>query len=75
MVAGLTDHVWTFRELLTAQCEPLDSKVLADEHLCIHIGNNPFGTCSRARQCRGSPNPGSTSSDQGDFAFDASWHV
>jgi hypothetical protein len=22
MAAGLTDHVWTFRELLTATCEP-----------------------------------------------------
>src|SRR5262252_9264030 len=22
MAAGLTDHVWTFRELLTAKCEP-----------------------------------------------------
>jgi hypothetical protein len=24
MATGLTDHVWTFRELLTAQCEPLE---------------------------------------------------
>ena len=24
MAAGLTDHVWTFRELLTAKFEPLD---------------------------------------------------
>jgi hypothetical protein len=24
LVAGLTDHVWTFRELLTAKFEPLD---------------------------------------------------
>jgi hypothetical protein len=23
MAAGLTDHVWTFRELLTAKFEPL----------------------------------------------------
>jgi hypothetical protein len=23
MAAGLTDHVWTFRELLTAKCEPI----------------------------------------------------
>jgi IS1 family transposase/transposase-like protein len=26
MAAGLTDHVWTFRELLTAKFEPLDSQ-------------------------------------------------
>jgi IS1 family transposase/transposase-like protein len=26
MAAGLTDHVWTFRELLTVKCEPLDSQ-------------------------------------------------
>lgn len=26
MAAGLTDHVWTFRELLTAQCEPLHNQ-------------------------------------------------
>jgi hypothetical protein len=24
MAAGLTDHVWTFRELLTAKFEPLE---------------------------------------------------
>jgi hypothetical protein len=24
MATGLTDHVWTFRELLTAKCEPLE---------------------------------------------------
>jgi hypothetical protein len=24
--AGLTDHVWTFRELLTAKCAPLESQ-------------------------------------------------
>jgi hypothetical protein len=23
MAAGLTDHVWTFRELLTAKVEPI----------------------------------------------------
>lgn len=26
MAAGSTDHVWTFRELLTATCEPFDSQ-------------------------------------------------
>jgi len=26
MAAGLTDHVWTVRELLTVKCEPLDSQ-------------------------------------------------
>jgi IS1 family transposase len=26
MAAGLTDHVWTLRELLTAKCEPLNSQ-------------------------------------------------
>jgi hypothetical protein len=26
MAAGLTDHIWTFRELLTAKFEPLDSQ-------------------------------------------------
>jgi hypothetical protein len=26
MAAGLTDHVWAFRELLTAKFEPLDSQ-------------------------------------------------
>jgi hypothetical protein len=26
MATGLTDHVWTFRELLTAKFEPLDSQ-------------------------------------------------
>src|SRR6267142_7084772 len=26
MTAGMTDHVWTFRELLTAKFEPLDSQ-------------------------------------------------
>jgi hypothetical protein len=35
MVAGLTDHVWTFRELLTAKFEPYILKVLADEHCCF----------------------------------------
>jgi len=29
MAAGLTDHVWTFRELLTATCEPLDSQSIS----------------------------------------------
>jgi IS1 family transposase/transposase-like protein len=29
MAAGLTDHVWTFRELLTAKCEPLDSQSIS----------------------------------------------
>ena len=32
MAAGLTDHVWTFRELLTVKFEPIFLKVLADEH-------------------------------------------
>jgi hypothetical protein len=26
MAAGLTDDVWTFRELLTAECELLDAQ-------------------------------------------------
>jgi hypothetical protein len=26
MVAGLTDHVWTFRELLTAKFEPIHNQ-------------------------------------------------
>jgi hypothetical protein len=26
MAAGRTDHVWTFRELLTAKCEPMQSQ-------------------------------------------------
>jgi len=26
MAAGLTDHVWTFRELLTAKFEPLHNQ-------------------------------------------------
>jgi hypothetical protein len=26
LAAGLTDHVWTFRELRTAKCTPLDSQ-------------------------------------------------
>ena len=29
MAAGLTDHVWTFRELLTAQFEPFDSQSIS----------------------------------------------
>lgn len=29
MAAGLTDHVWTFRELLTAKCEPLESQSIS----------------------------------------------
>ena len=29
MAAGLTDHVWTFRELLTAKCEPLHSQSIS----------------------------------------------
>jgi IS1 family transposase len=29
MAAGLTDHVWTFRELLTATFEPLDSQSIS----------------------------------------------
>ena len=29
MAAGLTDHVWTFREFLTAKCEPLDSQSIS----------------------------------------------
>jgi IS1 family transposase/transposase-like protein len=29
MTAGLTDHVWTFRELLTAKFEPLDSQSIS----------------------------------------------
>ena len=31
MAAGLTDHVWTFRELLTAKFSPFIIKVVADE--------------------------------------------
>jgi hypothetical protein len=29
MVAGVTNHVWTFRELLTAKFEPLDSQSMS----------------------------------------------
>jgi hypothetical protein len=29
MVAGLTNHVWTFRELLTAKFKPLDSQSIS----------------------------------------------
>jgi hypothetical protein len=29
MAAGLTDHVWTFRELRTATFEPLDSQSIS----------------------------------------------
>jgi hypothetical protein len=29
MAAGLTEHVWTFRELLTAKCEPLESQSIS----------------------------------------------
>jgi len=29
MAAGLTDHVWTLRELLTATFEPLDSQSIS----------------------------------------------
>ena len=29
MAAGLTDHGWTFRELLTAKFEPLDSQSIS----------------------------------------------
>jgi hypothetical protein len=29
MAAGLTDHVWTFRELLTAKFEQLDSQSIS----------------------------------------------
>ena len=29
MAAGLTDHVWTFRALLPAKCEPLDSQSIS----------------------------------------------
>jgi hypothetical protein len=29
MAAGLTDHVWTFRELLTAKFEVLDSQSIS----------------------------------------------
>jgi hypothetical protein len=29
MAAGLTDHVWTFRELLTAKFTPLDSQSIS----------------------------------------------
>ena len=29
LAAGLTDHVWTFRELLTAKFEPLDSQSIS----------------------------------------------
>jgi IS1 family transposase/transposase-like protein len=30
MAAGLTDHVWTFRELLTAKFEPIDSQSISE---------------------------------------------
>ena len=29
MAAGITDHIWTFRELLTAKFEPLDSQSIS----------------------------------------------
>jgi IS1 family transposase len=29
MAAGMTDHIWTFRELLTAKFEPLDSQSIS----------------------------------------------
>ena len=29
MAAGVTDHIWTFRELLTAKFEPLDSQSIS----------------------------------------------
>jgi len=29
LAAGVTDHVWTFRELLTATFEPLDSQSIS----------------------------------------------
>jgi hypothetical protein len=29
LAAGVTDHVWTFRELLTAKFEPLDSQSIS----------------------------------------------
>ena len=29
LATGLTDHVWTFRELLTAKFEPLDSQSIS----------------------------------------------
>ena len=29
MAAGLTDRIWTFRELLTAKFEPLDSQSIS----------------------------------------------
>jgi hypothetical protein len=33
MAAGLTDHVWTFRELLTVKFEPIHKiKVVVDEY-------------------------------------------
>jgi len=32
MTVGLTDYVWTFRELLTLECELLDSQSNTDEH-------------------------------------------
>jgi hypothetical protein len=28
-VAGLTDHVWTFRELLTAKFEPIHNQSIS----------------------------------------------
>ena len=29
MAAGVTEHVWTFRELLTVKFEPLDSQSIS----------------------------------------------
>jgi len=34
MAAGLTDHVWTVRELLTVKFEPLDSQRLSGNWFC-----------------------------------------
>ena len=45
MGAGLTDHVWTFRELLTAQFEPFNSEGLADEHPRLQTANSSDSTC------------------------------
>jgi hypothetical protein len=53
MAAGLTNPVWTFRELLTAKFEPILNKVLADEHLVarqIQKGGLSVKTARRDKQ-------------------------
>jgi hypothetical protein len=42
IAAGLTDHVWTFRELLTAKIEPFDSQ--SGRTLETHCGARPLAT-------------------------------